>query len=120
MPAVTADTLTLDRIALPVEVAIVLRDVVLAMADGNAVTVAPHHTTLTTQEAADLLTTALTRDMRAVQASILSSQDWDEPMLEPPERVRAGWRAQGLPESRLHIPRHGETLVWSELSSPDS
>jgi excisionase family DNA binding protein len=43
------------RIALPVEVATLLRDVVLAMAEGKAVTVAPHHTTLTTQEAADLL-----------------------------------------------------------------
>lgn len=43
------------RIGLPDEVAMVLRDVVTAMAEGKAVTVAPHHTTLTTQQAADLL-----------------------------------------------------------------
>lgn len=43
------------RIALPSEVATVLRDVVAAMAEGKAVTVAPQHTTLTTQQAADLL-----------------------------------------------------------------
>lgn len=42
-------------IALPSEVATVLRDVVAAMAEGKAVTVAPQHTTLTTQQAADLL-----------------------------------------------------------------
>lgn len=39
-------------------------------------------------EAADLLTTALTRDMRAVQASVLSSQDWDEFMIDPPYDIR--------------------------------
>lgn len=44
-----------NRIALPDEVAMVLRDVVTTMAQGKAVTVAPHHTTLTTQQAADLL-----------------------------------------------------------------
>jgi excisionase family DNA binding protein len=44
-----------ERIELPAEVFTVLREVVLAMAEGEAVTVAPHHQTLTTQEAADLL-----------------------------------------------------------------
>lgn len=44
-----------SRIALPPEVATVLREVAAAMAEGKAVTVAPHHTTLTTQQAADLL-----------------------------------------------------------------
>lgn len=44
-----------SRIALPPEVADVLRDVVTAMAQGKAVTVAPQHTTLTTQQAADLI-----------------------------------------------------------------
>lgn len=43
------------RIDLPSEVATVLRDVVVAMAEGKAVSVAPQHTTLTTQQAADLL-----------------------------------------------------------------
>jgi N-acyl-phosphatidylethanolamine-hydrolysing phospholipase D len=36
----------------------------------------------------------------------------DEPMLEPPVRTRAAWRAQGLPDHQLHIPKHGETLKW--------
>jgi signal transduction histidine kinase len=39
------------------------------------------------QEAADLLATTLTRDMRAVQVSVLSSNDWVETMLEPPYDV---------------------------------
>jgi signal transduction histidine kinase len=39
------------------------------------------------QEAADLLANALRRDMRAVQASILSSQDWDELTVAPPYDV---------------------------------
>lgn len=46
------DGSTLD---LPREVYTVLRDVVRAMATGQAITVAPHNTLLTTQEAADLL-----------------------------------------------------------------
>lgn len=43
------------RLALPVELFEVLRDVVAALARGSAITVAPHDTTLTTQQAADLL-----------------------------------------------------------------
>ena len=38
-------------------------------------------------EAADLLVTALTHDMRAVQKSVLSSADWDVFMLNPPYDV---------------------------------
>lgn len=33
-----------------------------------------------------------------------------EQALEPPPRARAAWAAAGLPESDLHILRHGETL----------
>jgi excisionase family DNA binding protein len=44
-----------ERLVLPPEVVEVLRDVVEAMAQGQAVTIAPVHQRLTTQEAADLL-----------------------------------------------------------------
>jgi L-ascorbate metabolism protein UlaG (beta-lactamase superfamily) len=33
-----------------------------------------------------------------------------EDPLEPPIRARGAWSASGLPEDRLMIPRHGETL----------
>ena len=44
-----------EQLVLPPEVFEVLRDVVTAMARGQAVTIAPVHQRLTTQEAADLL-----------------------------------------------------------------
>ncbi|WP_238412629.1 helix-turn-helix domain-containing protein [Saccharothrix deserti] len=44
-----------SRLELPAEVFEVLRDVVLAMSQGLAITVAPQHTVLTTSEAAHLL-----------------------------------------------------------------
>lgn len=44
-----------ERLVLPPEVFEVLRDIVAAMARGQAVTIAPVHQRLTTQEAADLL-----------------------------------------------------------------
>ncbi|MCU1437880.1 MAG: hypothetical protein JWP66_967 [Naasia sp.] len=44
-----------EHLVLPPEVFEVLRDVVAAMAGGQAVTIAPVHQRLTTQEAADLL-----------------------------------------------------------------
>lgn len=44
-----------EQLVLPAEVFAVLRSVVAAMADGQAVTIAPVHQRLTTQEAADLL-----------------------------------------------------------------
>jgi excisionase family DNA binding protein len=43
------------RIEVPDELYAVLRDVVEALAQGLAITIAPHNTMLTTQEAADLL-----------------------------------------------------------------
>lgn len=36
----------------------------------------------------------------------------DEPMLEPPERTRQEWTRRGLSPDHLHIPFHGETLIW--------
>ena len=44
-----------ERLVLPARVFAVLRGIVAAMADGQAVTIAPAHQRLTTQEAADLL-----------------------------------------------------------------
>lgn len=53
VPSLTLpDGTTLD---LPVDIAEALRGIVEALAEGKAVTVAPQHTTLTTQQAADLL-----------------------------------------------------------------
>jgi excisionase family DNA binding protein len=53
VPSLTlADGSTID---LPVDIAEALRGIVEALAQGKAVTVAPQHTTLTTQQAADLL-----------------------------------------------------------------
>lgn len=53
VPSLTlADGSTID---LPVDIAEALRSIVEALAQGKAVTVAPQHTTLTTQQAADLL-----------------------------------------------------------------
>src|SRR5262245_42357433 len=43
------------RLRLPDEVYLVLRNVVDALSQGLAITIAPHNTQLTTQEAADLL-----------------------------------------------------------------
>lgn len=36
----------------------------------------------------------------------------DEPMLEPPVRTREEWSRRGLDLANLHIPAHGETLIW--------
>jgi len=33
-----------------------------------------------------------------------------EDPLEPPQRLREGWAARGLPSANLHVPRHGETV----------
>jgi excisionase family DNA binding protein len=44
-----------SQIDIPDELFSVLRDVVEALSDGLAITIAPHNTMLTTQEAADLL-----------------------------------------------------------------
>jgi N-acyl-phosphatidylethanolamine-hydrolysing phospholipase D len=45
----------------------------------------------------------------------------DEPMDEPPRRMRSAWRAAGLPDDELWILHHGETreLHLARSSSPD-
>lgn len=35
----------------------------------------------------------------------------DEPVLEPPQRLRTAWRERGLPGDDLRIPAHGGTVV---------
>lgn len=72
------------------------------------------------QEAADLLATALMRDMRAVQASVLSSQDWNEFMLDPPyevsELVASAFARYPYPESFFawrRQPRPGSVVFFS-------
>jgi N-acyl-phosphatidylethanolamine-hydrolysing phospholipase D len=42
----------------------------------------------------------------------------DEPMDEPPARVRAAWSAAGLPGERLWVPAHGETRVVGRSGGP--
>ena len=54
-PATTLAGPNGERLELPAEVFEVLRDIVAAMAAGQAITIAPVHQRLTTQEAADLL-----------------------------------------------------------------
>jgi excisionase family DNA binding protein len=54
--------------ALPEQVCRVLLQVVRAMADGMAITVAPHNTLLTTQEAADLLSISRPTLVRLLEA----------------------------------------------------
>lgn len=67
------------------------------------------------QEAADLLAIALTRDMRAVQASVLSSQDWDEFMLEPPYEV-----SQLVASAFARYPYPESFFTWRGVPQPES
>lgn len=55
-------------IVLPPEVYEALRDVVAAMASGQAITLAPHRTVMTTQEAADLLNMSRPTLVRLLEA----------------------------------------------------
>jgi len=55
------------------------------------------------------------RDVQQGHPAALVPMHWgtfkltDEPMDEPPARVRAAWDAAGPPAGRLWVPRHGET-----------
>ena len=57
------------QVVLPPEVYRVLRDVVEAMSQGLAITIAPHNTQLTTQEAADLLGISRPTLVRLIEAA---------------------------------------------------
>lgn len=60
---------------LPPEVLDVLRDVVEAMAHGQAATIAPAHSRLTTKEAADLLGVSRSTLVQLVLATVPSDQE---------------------------------------------
>ncbi len=79
-------------------------------------------------ETADLLVTALTRDMRGAQESVLSSQHWDEFMLDPPHDVSNlvasafarypypelffGWRGAPTADRVLFFTRSNREPAW--------
>jgi len=44
----------------------------------------------------------------------------DEPLDEPPQRLAAALRAQGIPAQRFPVLRHGETLLLDEELKPQS
>jgi N-acyl-phosphatidylethanolamine-hydrolysing phospholipase D len=55
-------------------------------------------------------------DLGGGEGGVMGAIHWgtfkltDEPMDEPPARVRRVWAAAGLPADRIWVPRHGETL----------
>lgn len=93
-----------SRIELPEELYEVLRDVVVALSQGLAITLAPQHTVLTTGEAADLLGVSRPTLVRLLEAGEIP---FDKPgrhrrirlddLLAHQQRVRRA-RAAGLEE----------------------
>jgi hypothetical protein len=79
-------------------------------------------------EAADRLATALGRDMRGVQATVLSSPQWDQFMLDPPYDVRTlaasafarypypesffAWRGPAAPPAVVFLNRSDRRPAW--------
>jgi two-component system phosphate regulon sensor histidine kinase PhoR len=79
-------------------------------------------------EAADRLVTALGRDMRGVQATVLSSAQWDQFMLDPPYDVRTlaasafarypypesffAWRGPATPPTVVFLNRSDRRPAW--------
>jgi N-acyl-phosphatidylethanolamine-hydrolysing phospholipase D len=59
----------------------------------------------------------LARSVRDGRSPTFVSMHWgtfkltDEPMDEPPRRLRAAWAAAGLDPAGLWVPAHGETRV---------
>jgi N-acyl-phosphatidylethanolamine-hydrolysing phospholipase D len=44
----------------------------------------------------------------------------DEPVDEPPRRIRAAWAAAGRDAAQLWVPRHGETWAGARTARPDT
>ena len=63
-------------------------------------------------------------DLGGAEGGVLGAVHWgtfkltDEPMDEPPHRVRAAWSSAGLAGERLWVPRHGETLECDAGRTP--
>ena len=75
--------------------------------------------------AADLLVTALTRDMHAVQKSVLASPDWDAFMLDPPYDVgnvaASAFARYPYPESFLAargVPTSASVIFFTRSNRP--
>ncbi len=85
-----------------------------------------------TSDAADLLVTALSRDMRGVQDSVLRSSDWTDAMLDPPYDIGTvlasafarypypesffGWRGALTPSAVVFFHRTDRLPPWSAPS----
>lgn len=86
-----------------------------------------------TSDAADVLVMALSRDMRGVEASVLSSSEWSDVMLDPPYDIASvvasafarypypesffGWRGQLTGSSLVFFDRADRRPAWSSPSS---
>ena len=85
-------------------------------------------------EAADRLVTALGRDMRGVQTTVLNSAQWDEFMLDPPYDVRTlaasafarypypesffAWRRPATPPTVVFLDRSNRRPTWMPGAAP--
>jgi len=92
-------------VELPEQMFEVLLQVAAAMKAGLAVTVAPHHLTLTTQEAADLLRISRTTLVRLLETGAI-------PFEKPSRHQGTTRRSSGVPQAaappgRLGVRRHG-------------
>jgi signal transduction histidine kinase len=86
-----------------------------------------------TSDAADVLVMALSRDMRGVEASVLSSSEWSDVMLDPPYDVATvvasafarypypesffGWRGELTRSSLVFFDRADRRPAWSMPAS---
>lgn len=103
-----------STITLPAEVYEALRDVVAAMAQGHAITIAPHNTVMTTQEAADLLNMSRPTLVRMLESGAI-------PFTQPGRHRRVELRDVLAYQQRLRETRR-ETLdtMTRESAADDS